>query len=100
MATLTVFKFETPDGADKGLTLMQNLMKQNLIQVHDAAVVSWPQGARKPRTRQQTNLKAIGALDGAFWGMLFGLLFFVPLLGMAVGAAMGSLTGLFVDYGI
>ena len=100
MATLTVFKFETPDGAEKGLNLMQSLMKQNLIQVQDAAVVSWPQGTRKPRTKQHHNLKTIGALDGAFWGMLFGLLFFVPVLGAAVGAVMGGLTAHFVDYGI
>jgi uncharacterized membrane protein len=100
MATLTVFKFHTPDGAEKALELMQSLQKQNLIQVQDAATVSWPQGKKKPKTKQAVNLGAAGALNGAFWGMLFGLLFFVPVFGLAVGALMGGLSGKFADYGI
>ena len=66
MATLTVFKFDTPDGAEKALGLMQSLQKQNLIQLQDAATVSWPQGAKKPKTKQAVNLGAAGALNGAF----------------------------------
>jgi uncharacterized membrane protein len=100
MATLTVLGFDTPDGADKGLALMQDLQKQNLIQVQDSAIVFWPQGAKKPKTKQGVNLTGAGALNGAFWGMLFGLLFFVPLFGLAVGALMGGLSGHFADYGI
>lgn len=100
MATLTVLEFDTPDGAEKALTLMQSLQKQNLIQVQDAATVSWPQGRKKPKTKQAINLAGAGALNGAFWGMLFGLLFFVPIFGLAVGALMGGLTGHFADYGI
>lgn len=100
MATLTVLKFDVSDGAEKALALMQNLQKQNLIQLQDAAIVSWPQGAKKPKTRQAVNLAGAGALNGAFWGMLFGLLFFVPLFGLAVGALMGGLSGKFADYGI
>lgn len=100
MATLTVLEFDTPDGADKGLTLLQNLQKQQLIQIRDAAIVSWPVGKKKPKTRQMVNLTGAGALNGAFWGMLFGLLFFVPIFGLAVGALMGGLTGHFADYGI
>ena len=100
MATLTVLEFDTPDGADKGLALVQNLQKQNLIQVQDAAIVSWPKGKKKPKTKQAMNLTGAGALNGAFWGMLFGLLFFVPIFGLAVGALMGGLAGHFADYGI
>lgn len=100
MATLTVLKFDVSDGAEKALALMQSLQKQNLIQLQDAAIVSWPQGAKKPKTRQAVNLAGAGALNGAFWGMLFGLLFFVPFFGLAVGALMGGLSGKFADYGI
>ena len=100
MATLTGLEFDTPDGADKGLALVQNLQKQNLIQVQDAAIVSWPKGKKKPKTKQAMNLTGAGALNGAFWGMLFGLLFFVPIFGLAVGALMGGLAGHFADYGI
>nr|WP_277355746.1 DUF1269 domain-containing protein [Cellulomonas hominis] len=79
---------------------MLALQKQELIQVHDAATVSWEPGKKKPKTRQANNLAAAGALGGTFWGLLFGLLFFVPLLGAAVGAAAGALGGSLADVGI
>jgi uncharacterized membrane protein len=100
MATLSVLKFQTTDGAGSALATLQSLQKQQLIQVQDAAIVTWPEGKKKPQTRQLHNMAGMGALDGAFWGMLFGLLFFVPLFGMAIGAAMGALAGKFADVGI
>ena len=100
MATLTVLKFPTPDGAEKMLTKVTALQKAELIKVEDAATVSWPMGQKAPKTKQAVNLAGVGALDGAFWGMLFGLLFFVPLFGLALGAAMGALAGKMNDYGI
>jgi len=100
MATLTAIKFDTPEGADRLEAALQDLQKQQLITVLDAAVVSWPAGAKKPKTRQLYSTTGVGALGGSFWGLLFGLLFFVPLLGMAVGAATGALMGHFADVGI
>jgi uncharacterized membrane protein len=100
MATLSVLKFDSADAADKGLTLLKELQKQALIKLHDAAVVTWPVGERKPKTRQLFDLACAGAWDGAFWGMLFGLIFFVPFFGAAVGGLMGALAGHFTDYGI
>lgn len=100
MATISVLKFSTADGAEQALGTVQGLSKQHLINLHDAAIVTWPEGKKKPKTRQLANLAGIGALDGAFWGMLFGLIFFVPFFGMAIGAAMGALTGKFADYGV
>jgi uncharacterized membrane protein len=100
MATITVLKFATAGGAEQALDTVQSLTKQRLITVHDAAIVTWPEGKKKPKTKQLANLAGAGALDGAFWGMLFGLIFFVPFFGMAIGAAMGALAGKFADYGI
>jgi uncharacterized membrane protein len=101
MATsLVVLKFETPEGADKGLEIAQGLQKQQLLQLLDAAIVSWPNGKKKPKTRHLSDLTCEGAWYGAFWGMLFGLLFFAPFLGAAMGAAMGALSAHFADYGI
>lgn len=100
MATLTVLKFETADGAEKALHVVQDLSKQNLITLHDAAIVTWPADKKKPKTKQLTDLSGAGALSGAFWGMLFGLIFFVPIIGMVVGATMGALTGSMADVGI
>lgn len=100
MATLSVWKFDTPEGADRAESALQDLQKQQLIQVHDAATVSWEPGRKKPKTRQLNNLTVAGALGGTFWGLLFGLLFFVPLLGAAIGAAAGALGGSLTDVGI
>jgi uncharacterized membrane protein len=100
MATMTVWKFPTPEGAEIAVETLRDLQKQELIQLHDAALVTFPEGAKKPKTRQLTNLAAAGALGGAFWGMLFGLIFLVPLLGMAIGAGMGALTGSLTDVGV
>ncbi len=100
MATLTVWKFDSATGAGEALAKLAGLQKQRLIEIADAAIVEWPPGKKKPKTKQATNLTEVGALSGAFWGMLFGLIFFVPFFGMAVGAAMGALAGHFRDFGI
>jgi uncharacterized membrane protein len=100
MATLTVWEFDDPEGADKAVQTLEGLQAQELIKVHDAAMVRWDPDAKRPKTRQLHNLTGAGALGGAFWGLLFGLLFFVPLLGMAVGAAAGAIGGSLTDVGI
>jgi uncharacterized membrane protein len=100
MATFSVWKFQTANGAERALDTLIQLQKEELIQVEDAAVVTWPAGKRKPKTRQLHEMTGAGAMGGAFWGLLFGLLFFVPLLGMAVGAATGALAGSLADVGI
>src|SRR5207245_11750673 len=82
------------------LSTLEKLQKQQLIQVQDAAIVTWPVGAKKPKTRQLSSMAAAGALCGAFWGMLFGLLFFIPFFGLAVGAAIGAIAGHYAKYGI
>lgn len=100
MATLSVLKFDTPGGAAEGLELVKSLEKQQLITLQDAAIVTWAEGAKKPKTKQLISLAGIGALNGAFWGMLFGLIFFVPILGLAVGAAFGAMGASMADVGI
>jgi uncharacterized membrane protein len=100
MATLSVLKFNDPNGADRVLLALQGLQEQQMINLEDAAVVSWPQGNKKPTTRQLHSTSGAGALGGAFWGFLFGLIFFVPFLGAAIGAGMGALTGSMADVGI
>jgi uncharacterized membrane protein len=98
--TLTVWKFTTADGADNALATLERLQREQLLTLIDGAVVSYPQGAKKPKTRQLHNTAAAGALGGAFWGMLFGLIFFIPLIGLAIGAGMGALMGSMSDVGI
>ena len=100
MATVTVLKFASPDGANRMLGRIQELQQQHLITLVDAAIVSWPAGDKTPKTKQLVNLVAAGASTGMFWGALFGLIFFAPFFGMAIGAASGALGGAFRDYGI
>lgn len=100
MTTLTVWKFHTADGAEKAMAKLAELQKQELIEIEDAAIVSWPQGRKKPKTRQAVDLTTTGAIDGAFWGMLFGFIFLMPIVGMVLGAAFGAMSGSFSDYGI
>ena len=100
MATLTVWKFDTPDGAQRAEEALVALQKQELIKVLDAATVSWEEGKKKPKTRQANSLVAAGVLGGMFWGLLFGIIFFIPIIGLAVGAASGALVGALTDVGI
>jgi uncharacterized membrane protein len=100
MSSLTVWKFQTPFGAEAALQKLEGLQTQGLIQVQDAAVVSWEAGRKKPKTEQMHDTKKGGALGGGFWGLLFGLIFFIPILGLAIGAATGALLGSLADVGI
>jgi uncharacterized membrane protein len=100
MATLTVWRFPDAAGAERAVATLRQLQSQELIQLQDAATVTWETGAKKPKTRHLADMTGEGALGGAFWGLLFGLIFFVPLLGLAVGAAAGALGGSMVNVGI
>ena len=90
MATLTVLKFDIADGAENELEVIEDLSQQQMIKLLDAAIVTWPVGKNKPKTKHLTNLTGAGALSGAFWGLLFGVLFFIPLFGLVVGATIGA----------
>jgi uncharacterized membrane protein len=100
MAAFTVWAFDSPGGADAAVATLGDLRRQHLIDLRDAAIVTWPEGARKPKTRQLRDATGAGALVGAFWGFVLGFLFVVPLLGMVVGGAMGALMGSLADVGI
>ena len=80
--------------------MIEDLSKKQLITLQDAAIVTWPEGKKKPKTKQLSSMTGVGALSGAFWGMLFGLIFLIPLFGLVVGAAMGAMAGSMADVGI
>ena len=100
MATLTVWRFDKPDTAADVRARVLDLRADGAIDVHDAVVVSWPAGARKPRTDQLGSGSGWATAGGAFWGLLIGAIFFVPLFGLAFGAGMGALSGSLRDFGI
>jgi uncharacterized membrane protein len=64
MATLTVWKFNTPEGAEEVLAKLVPLQKEHIIDIQDAATVSWAKGKKKPKTRQAINLT-----NGEFEGL-------------------------------
>src|SRR5215831_12537294 len=99
MASVVALKFETSDGAQQALTLANTLQKQKLIDITDAATVTWQHGQKRPKTHHY-GMEWIGALDGTFWGLMFGLFFFFPFAGMAVGAVTGLIAGHFISFGI
>jgi uncharacterized membrane protein len=94
MATLSVLKFNDPNGADRVLIALQGMQERQLINLEDAAVITWPQGNRKPKTRE---LHGGSAGWGAFWGFLIGMIFFVPFLGAAIGGMSGAMSDVGID---
>ena len=100
MANLTAWKFASPDGASQAVRTLKVLQDEGLIVIDSAAIVEWPQGNKKPKTRQVDDMTGPEAVSGAFWGFLFGILFFVPLFGAAVGAGIGALHGSLGHVGI
>jgi uncharacterized membrane protein len=46
MTTLTVWKFSTADGAERFFAKLPALQKASLIEIEDAAIVTWPASAR------------------------------------------------------
>jgi len=78
MATVTVLKFSSPEGAADALSVVQSLQKDRLIKLIDAAIVSWPVGANGPSTKPLVT----------------------PLLVTAIRAAFGALGDAYRDYGI
>lgn len=100
MASLTLWMFDDADHAQMALQRLRTASKQGLVELRDAAVVSWPEGKKRPQTKQLRGTVSSGAVGGAFWGMLIGMIFFAPFLGAAVGAASGAVAGKLTDLGI
>jgi uncharacterized membrane protein len=92
MAAFTVWKFDSPDGAQRTASVLKSAASEGLVKVIDHAVVSWPVGASRPNTDQGHEETWRGTGWGAFWGLLLGTLFFVPVVGGVVGAAIGAVS--------
>jgi uncharacterized membrane protein len=92
MAAFTVWKFDSPEGADRAASVLKGAASEGLIKILDHAVVSWPLGASRPNTTQGHEETWRGTGWGALWGLLVGALFFVPVVGGAAGAAIGAIS--------
>lgn len=99
MADLVVLGFDREDTAEAVRTLTVNLMKEHLIELADAVVVTRSPDGRV-HIHQSFNTTLAGATSGLLWGSLIGLLFLNPLLGAAIGGASGAIGGALTDIGI
>jgi uncharacterized membrane protein len=91
--TVSIWTFDSPDGAEAALRALERLQVRRLVAVDDVAVVVWRAGARRPDA-YQAGTEAGAVLSGAFWGLLFGLLFLLPLTGPTPGQAVLANVGL------
>ncbi len=107
MSDLLVMGFDDKFKADKVLAEVQELEKEHLVDLADAAVVVRDDKG-KVKIKQTRDLTAVTASGGFWWGGLFGLLMgwviLNPLLGWAAGAGIGTaigwLQGRSIDLGI
>jgi uncharacterized membrane protein len=91
MTALTVWKFDSPEGAAHAESLLENAQRDHIVKVLDHAVVSWPPGAEHPTTKLGHEERWRGTGWGAFWGLLVGAIVTLPVLGVAAGAGLGAL---------
>ena len=107
MSQLLVFGVDGPQTAEKVFGLADELNRQQLLELADAAWVERDADG-KVKLHQSVNLAAAGAgygaASGALWGTLIGLLFLNPLagalVGAGVGAGSGAVAGTLTDVGI
>jgi len=95
-----VWKFEDPEAAGRAARVLKDAEADGLVKVVDHAVVSWPEGAKKPETHGENDSTAKSTGWGAFWGLLLGALFFLPVIGAVAGAAIGGITKALSEVGI
>jgi uncharacterized membrane protein len=100
MATLTVWKFDSPGGAPSMAARLDTLTHEGAITIVDGAVVEWAESAGKPRTKQLRHRGRRGALVGGGLGALVGTLLLAPVAGAAIGAAAGGAAASVGDHGI
>ncbi len=92
MTTITVWKFDDPEGAERAEAVLETAEGEHLVEIIDHAVVTWPVGESRPTTKHAHDDKKRAAGWGALWGVLAGALFLVPIVGGVVGAAIGALS--------
>jgi uncharacterized membrane protein len=87
---LTVWRYDTPSGADAGEVRLKALEQRGGLTLHDAVVVSWFPGEDTPRIGHVHHRTASAAGKSSLLGGLIGTLVLAPVAGMAVGAAAGA----------
>jgi uncharacterized membrane protein len=88
---LTVWRYDTPLGADAGAVRLRSLQERDALTVHDAITVAWMPGAHQPRIGHLRHATAGAAGKGSVLGALIGTLVLAPAIGAAAGAGVAAL---------
>jgi uncharacterized membrane protein len=99
VSDLIAIAYPERDTAETVRETLIDLMKQHVIELEDAVVVTRDEGG-KVRLHQARQTATRGVAGGLLCGGLIGLLFLAPVLGMAIGAAAGGAAGALTDVGI
>jgi uncharacterized membrane protein len=90
MLTLTVWIFDSAEGAGRGAQVLAGLGLQRDGGLLGTAIVDWGPHDRRPRVHAYADAQE-DLLERPFWPVALGLLFSIPLLGAALAhAASGS----------
>jgi uncharacterized membrane protein len=100
MTTFTVWKFDSPEGAQQASEQLKDAESEGLVKVLDHALLTWPEGASEPQKMHGHDGVWRGAGWGALWGLLAGTLFLIPVVGGVAGAAIGAISKATEDAGI
>jgi uncharacterized membrane protein len=99
MSELIVIAYPEEDRAEKVMTVMLSLQKDDFVSLADAVCVSKDKN-EKVHLHQSQHKTGKGAAWGAAAGLIAGSIFLTPLFGVGVGALIGGVVGRKVDIGL
>lgn len=91
MPNLTVWRYDTPLGAEAGEVRLKSLAEREALTVHDAITVTWVPGAHQPHVGHLHHATSASAGKGSVLGALVGMLVLAPAAGAAAGAGIGAI---------
>ena len=78
MTTLTVWRYDTPFGAEAAAVRLKSLAERKVLVVHDAITIAWMQQAKEPVIGHLKHPTASSAGKGSVLGGLVGMLVLAP----------------------
>jgi uncharacterized membrane protein len=97
VVTFSIYTFDSLDGAQRVLAVVEALQDSGAVFYDDVAVVMWPRDAERPVAWQEPLPVGPCSLSGAFWGLLFAVLFLLPLTGVEPQQPRGLLARVGLD---
>ena len=92
MTALTVWRYDTPFGAEAAAVRLKRLEERKVLTVHDAITIAWMPQAEEPVIGHLKHSTAASAGTGSVLGGLVGMLVLAPVAGAALGAGVASVS--------